>query len=93
MNRLKEVIITAVIVTIVNLVIVGTFAYLSKQFGSIATKSDITTAQTKILTEIQVIQNDLKHFRLNIEKVESSQSKDRETLVNHLQSHIVSNNN
>ena len=42
MNRLKEVIITAVIVTIVNLVVVGISAYLGKQFVSIATKSDIT---------------------------------------------------
>ena len=84
MNRLKEVIITAVIVTIVNLVVVGISAYLGKQFVSIATKSDITTAQTTILTEIKIIQNDLKHFQSNIERVESSQAKNRETLVNHL---------
>ena len=93
MNRLKELIITVLIVAIVNAVVLGIFAYLGKQFVSIATKSDITTAQTTILAEIKVIQNDLEHFQSDIKKIESNQTTDRETLVNHLESHVVSNNN
>ena len=91
MNRWKEVFITAVCVAIINVVVVGIFASFGNLFGDIATKSDITAVKSEILTEIKVIQTNLEHFREDIERVESNQSKDHATLVNHLESHIASN--
>ena len=91
LNRWKEVFITAVCVAVINVIVVGIFASFGNLFGDIATKSDITAVKSEILTEIKVIQTNLEHFREDIERVESNQSKDHATLVNHLESHIASN--